>query len=74
MDIGKSGTFVGAHETPFGIISNPFHKQVGNPESVEQIASTLGFVTVIFAKIQKGKDVSMPRFQVASNAALALHK
>mmetsp|Transcript_12764 Transcript_12764/g.23829 ORF Transcript_12764/g.23829 Transcript_12764/m.23829 type:complete len:351 (-) Transcript_12764:99-1151(-) len=71
VHVGQSRCLVGTKEGPGAVALDAFHEQIGNPQGVEQVSGSIGFVSVVFAEIQKGKNVGMPRFQVAGNASLA---
>merc|ERR1719402_2035036 len=60
----KPGTLVGTHERPHAILLHPFHEEVWNPESKEEIPGSLLLLAVILAKVQKVKNVSVPRLKV----------
>ena len=72
VNISKAWSLVGTEERPGSVVLDTFHKQIGDPKGIEQIACTVGFVTVVLAQVQKLKDVCMPWFQVNGNASLAL--
>ena len=45
------------------------HKQIRNPESIEQVAGPCFFLPVVFPQVQHLEDVCVPRFYVDSECA-----
>ncbi len=70
--LGEAGALVGAHESPLSVGLDALHEQVRNPQGVKQITGTVGLVSVVLSEVQKGKDISVPWFEVNGNASLAL--
>ena len=62
--IGKSGAFIGAHEGPHSEFFDPLHEQIRDPKCVEEVAGSLLFFSVIFAEVEEGKDIGVPRLEV----------
>ena len=53
----KSWALVRAHEGPFFILLNTLHEEVGDPESVEEITSSILFLAMVLAKLKIFKNV-----------------
>ena len=62
--IRQARTFVGAHQAPAAVLLHTLHEQIRNPESIEQVTSTLLFFARVLLEIQELEDVSMPWLQV----------
>ena len=58
-------------ESPVPILDNSLHKEVTDPESVEQISGSVFFLTVILLELQEVKYVSVPWLQVNSERSLS---
>ena len=70
--ICESRAFIGAHQCPFSVSFNSFHKQIRHPECIEKISSTHLFFAVIFPELKKIIDIYMPRLKINSEGALSL--
>nr|BAN64705.1 hypothetical protein [Babesia bovis] len=57
-------------QSPLGL--NTLHKQVGNPQSIEQITGASFLSTVVLAQVQKVHNVSMPWLKVDSEGTFTL--
>lgn len=60
----ESFCLVRAEESPVTVISNSLHKQVGNPQSIEEVSGPLFLLTVVFLKLKEFEDVCMPRLKI----------
>lgn len=69
--IGETGALVGAQQGPGAVVLDALHEEIRHPHGEEQIARAITFVPVVFAQIQKGKDVRVPGFQVNGDGSLA---
>ena len=63
---------VGAEECPVLVVLDPLHKEIRDPEPIEEIAGTLLLLTVVLAKLQEIENVRMPGLEVHSEGALPL--
>jgi hypothetical protein len=68
----ESLSFIGAKESPLAVVSDSLHKQVGNPESIEEVPRSLLLLAMILLELQKLEDVSMPRLEVYRERPLPL--
>jgi hypothetical protein len=68
----ESLSFIRAKESPLAVISDSLHKQVGNPESIEEVPGSLLLLAMILLELQKLEDVSVPRLEVYRERPLPL--
>lgn len=59
-----------AHESPVSISLDTLHEEVGNPESVEKITSTVLLISVVLAELEELNNISVPRFEIDSEGSL----
>ncbi|KAG9533704.1 hypothetical protein KCU93_g71, partial [Aureobasidium melanogenum] len=64
VNVGQTRTFRGAHQGPGGVLLDTLHEEIGNPKSVEEIASTDFLLTVVLAKVEEGEDIGVPGLEV----------
>ena len=50
----KSGALIGTHESPILVLLDSLHEEVWDPESIEQIASSVLFLSVVLAELGIG--------------------
>jgi len=62
---------VGTKQGPVPISQHPLHKQVGDPEALEQVACSLLVLAVVLLELQELHDVHVPRFQLDSEGSHA---
>jgi hypothetical protein len=72
MTFIESLSFIRAKESPLPVVSDSLHKQVGNPESIEEVPGSLLLLAVILLELQKLEDVSVPRLEVYRERPLPL--
>jgi len=63
-DLKETWTLMRTHKSPVLILLHTTHEQVWNPESKEQVSSSVFLSTSVLPAIQKLENVSMPRLQV----------
>ena len=54
---------------PVAVAFNPFHEQIGNPESVKKVTCSRFLRARIFLGIEKFENVRMPGFQINGKGA-----
>ena len=69
VDIGEPGCFIWTEERPLKILLHTTHEQIWGPESVEQIAGSHLFFSVILAKVEIFEHIGMPRLKVDGERA-----
>lgn len=62
--VGETGSFVGTEQRPRSVLAHPPHEEVRHPQRSEEVSCPEFFLAVVFANLQKGEDVTMPRFEV----------
>src|SRR5690242_18678436 len=72
VDISKARALVGAHECPLAVLLDTLHEEIGNPQSVEEIASTNLFLTVVLPQVEETEDVGVPGLKVDGESTRAL--
>ena len=70
--VRQSRAGVGTEHGPIPILLHTLHKQVRDPQSIEQITSTLIVVARVQLQTQKLLNVSMPRLQIDRKRPIAL--
>ena len=60
------------HERPVSIGLHTLHEEIGDPESVEEIASSLFVFSGVLPAVQEIKHVRMPRLKVDGKGTRAL--
>ena len=68
----ETWTFIGAHKGPLFISLDTLHEEVGNPEGVEEITSTVLFSSIVLSKLQELVDIRVPRLEVNCKCAFPL--
>lgn len=68
----KTLSLVRTEQRPISALLASVHKQVGYPQRIEQISSTVFFLSGVLLEIQKLKHVCMPRFQIDCKSSLSL--
>ena len=63
-DLKETWTLMGTHQSPVFILFHTTHKQVGNPESKEQVSSTVFLSTRVLPAIEVLENIGMPRLQI----------
>jgi len=63
-DFKESGAFMRTHQSPVFIALNTSHEQIWNPQTQEQISSSVLFSASVLPAIKKLENVSVPRLQV----------
>ena len=72
MAIRQTWTLVGAHKAPHAILLHSLHKQVRNPQPVEQVTGTLILIASVQLQAQELLDVCVPRLEIHSKRTIAL--
>ena len=72
MAIRQLRTLIGAHKTPHAILLHTLHKQVRNPQSIEQVASPLVLITRVQLQAQKLLDICVPRLEIHRKRSVPL--
>lgn len=72
VNISKTRALVGAHQCPVAVLLNTLHEEIWDPQSIEEIASTNFFLSVVLSEIEELEDVSVPWFQVDGESTWAL--
>ena len=70
--ISKSRSLIGTEESPLLILFNTFHKEIGNPQSKEEIAGAFFLGTCVELELEEIFYIRMPRFQIDSKGAISL--
>ena len=52
------------HKAPYAELFDTFHKQIRDPKSIEKVTSSLFLLAMVLTQVQKGHNVSVPRFDV----------
>ena len=68
----ETWAFIGAHKGPLFISLDTLHEEVGNPEGVEEITSTVLFSAIVLSKLQELVDIRVPRLEVNCKCAFPL--
>jgi hypothetical protein len=66
----KARTFMRAHKSPVFIGLDTLHEEIGNPESVEKITSTVFLSSIVLAELKELNNISVPRLKVNSKGSL----
>lgn len=64
VDVGKTRALVGAHQSPGAVLFDTLHEEIGDPQSVKQVASANLFLSVVLAEVKEAEDIGMPRLEV----------
>jgi len=60
----ESGAFVRTHQSPVFVALNTSHEQIWDPQTQEQISSSVLFSACVLPTIEKLENVGMPRLEV----------
>ena len=69
---GESRTLIWAHEGPVLISLDTSHKEIWDPESVEEITSSVLFLSVILTQLEVVVNISVPWLKVYREGSTAL--
>lgn len=61
-----------AHESPVSIFLDTLHEEIRDPESIEQVTSTVFFSTIVLAELEELNNISVPRLEVDGESSLTL--
>lgn len=64
IDTVQARALAGAEQVPVTVFLHALHKQIGDPETQEQVTGTQLFVTSVLAQIQELENIGMPRLKV----------
>ena len=70
-DLVESWALVGAHQGPFLVSLHSLHEQIWDPQSVEEISSTVLLSSVVLTELKELVDIGVPWLEIDGECALA---